>query len=148
MYVDSGMTGYPSATLVHCVLEGNSAGSGGGLMVSGGTATLYGCTFASNTAGDIGPDIYNYGTVSVYGDAADFTSGCTQGTSLSINNDGTISGSPFSFSGCTETHSSTPPSSGAEKEKGLDYDSLEAAASTAMLAAGAFVATAAAVLLA
>jgi hypothetical protein len=51
---------------------------------------------------------------------------------------------------CKITHSSTPPSSGAEKEteKGLDEDLLEAAASTAMLAAGAFVATAAAVLLA
>ena len=82
--------------LVHCVLEGNSARSGGGLYV-GGAATLYGCTFASNTA-SYGPDIRNWGTVSVYGCAAG--SYGTQGTSLSTG--GTVSGTPFSFSGCTE----------------------------------------------
>ena len=86
------------ATLVNCVLEGNSAGEGGG-MSNYGTATLYGCTFASNTA-TYGPDIRNqYGTVSVYGCAAGSYGG-TQGTSLSTW--GTISGTPFSFSGCTE----------------------------------------------
>ena len=92
-----------SATLVNCVLEGNSAGRGGGLYVQYGTATLYGCTFASNTASSSGPDIWNYsGTVSVYGCAAG--SYGTQGTSLSTSTagDDTISGSPFSFSGCTE----------------------------------------------
>jgi len=88
-----------SATLVNCKLEGNSAGYGGGIMVYGGAAVLYGCTFASNTA-TYGPDIRNqYGTVSVYGCAAGSYGG-TQGTSLSTW--GTISGTPFSFSGCTE----------------------------------------------
>ena len=97
MHVDD--NGGASATLVHCVLEGNSAGIGGGMYVwSGGTATLYGCTFASNTASSRGPDIDNNGgTVSVYGCAAG--SYGTQGTSLSTA--GTVSGSPFSFSGCT-----------------------------------------------
>ena len=92
MYVYSGI-----ATLVNCVLEGNSAIQGGGMMVYG-TATLHGCTFASNTASD-GPDIRDFdGTVSVYGCAAG--SYGTQGTSLSTA--GTVSGTPFSFSGCTE----------------------------------------------
>ena len=88
-----------SATLVSCVLEGNSAMYGGGLYVNGGAATLYGCTFASNTASSSGPDIRNWGTVSVYGCAAGSYGG-TQGTSLSTSS--TISGTPFSFSGCTE----------------------------------------------
>ena len=96
MYVDSGGI----ATLVNCVLEGNSADAGGGLFVNGGTATLYGCTFASNTASGNGPDIHRGGgTVSVYGCAAGSYGG-TQGTSLSTW--GTVSGTPFSFSGCTE----------------------------------------------
>ena len=94
MYIDSG-----SATLVNCELEGNSARYGGGMFVRG-TATMYGCTFASNTASSSrdGPDINNWGTVSVYGCAAG--SYGTQGTSLSTY--GTVSGSLFSFSGCTE----------------------------------------------
>ena len=99
MYVAFAM----SATLVNCVLEGNSADAGGGMVVYG-TATLYGSTFASNTASSNGPDIstYNGGTVSVYGCAAG--SYGTQGTSLSTYNygGGTVSGSLFSFSGCTE----------------------------------------------
>ena len=97
MYVDEGA----SATLVNCVLEGNSADFGGGLYVDyGGTATLYGCTFASNTDSYGENDIYNQGTLSVYGCAAG--SYGTQGTSLSTSGYGTTSGSLFSFSGCTE----------------------------------------------
>ena len=88
------------ATLVNCELEGNGARLGGGMFVDYGTVTLYGCTFASNTASVYGPDIYNDGgTVSVYGCAAGSYGG-TQGTSLSTS--GTVSGTPFSFSGCTE----------------------------------------------
>ena len=87
------------ATLVNCVLEGNSAVNEGGMDVWGGTATLYGCTFASNTASWNGPDINNNGgNVSVYGCAAG--SYGTQGTSLSTSA-GPVSGTPFSFSGCT-----------------------------------------------
>ena len=86
-------------TLVNCVLEGNSAEWGGGMSVSG-AATLYGCTFASNTARSGGADIYRWsGTVSAYSCAAGYYGG-TQGASLSTS--GTIPGSPFSFSGCTE----------------------------------------------
>ena len=100
MRVNSGA----SATLVNCVLEGNSARTGGGIYVYG-TATLYGCTFASNTAyySSYGPDIYSRdgGTVAVYGNAVGFTSDCTQGTSLSTGGN-SVSGTPFSFSGCTE----------------------------------------------
>ena len=89
------------ATLVNCVLEGNSALSGGGLYVRAGTAMLYGCTFDDNTADGSGPDIENYGgSVYVYGDGPGYpTSDCTEGDALAVV--GTISGTPNSFSGCT-----------------------------------------------
>ena len=98
MYVSIG-----TATLVNCVLEGNSADYGGGMFVAFGTATLYGCTFTSNTASSNGADIFmDGGAVSVNGCAAGYAGG-TPGNSLSTAyTDGIITGTPNSFSGCTE----------------------------------------------